>query len=53
MPGNSMVLVTAVMLAELQWGWLAMVAASGVIALYAGGVILLTVWLTGGFRGGK
>jgi len=41
------------LLADTQAGWLAIFAASGVIATYVIGVIMLTVWFTGGLRGGN
>ena len=38
-------------LAAYEWGWLSIFAASALIAVSTGAIILLVVWLTGGFSG--
>jgi hypothetical protein len=39
------------MLASFEWGWLTIFVACAFIATGFSAIILLTVWLTGGFSG--
>jgi len=50
---GSFVLATPAILADVRLGWLTLFAASGMLGVTVGGIIMVTVWLTGGLHGGK
>jgi hypothetical protein len=50
---ESFLLARPEILAELRLGWLALFAAPALLAAILIGIIMVTVWLTGGLHGGR